>query len=771
MKVFRRSLQAYLAFIAAVTTLVLASLSGLLVFHVQTSRSEEESRSLIKSLMATVYNTAAIATFANNQQIGQDAIDGLLKNDVVERAELTGNRGLKIVSERPGSSPNRAAALVEPIRSPFSEDEIVGQLSVEPNREWIAQKARESALTMVAWMAGIIVATAIISMALIRRTLTDPLAAVVKQLNRITPGQATTLTLPRHLQRNEVGVLVDGMNHLLDGVRKALESERSLRTQIEETDAQLRIAMTKTEAAAKAKEDFLASMSHEIRTPLNGVIGTLDLLSLGQLDDNQREQVNAMREASNALLGIINDILDFSKIEAGKLDINPEPVDLSQLLGSVINLYRDTASSKGLTLDLQVSGVDRAVMCDPLRIRQIVSNLISNALKFTKEGGVTIKARGLAKGKDQIQLRIDVIDTGIGIPLASQWKVFSAFSQAEADTAKRFGGTGLGLAICKRLCQLMGGSISLKSTPGKGTTFSVDVPLDITDAQPISTHVEDLAKQVQRAAKPVNLLSVEEAQAQGCLIGIVDDHPINRYVLSRQLTLLGYTCVSTEDGLQALEMTHQYKLALLITDCQMPGMDGYQLSRTIREEEAQTGRQALPILACTAAALQGEAEKCQAAGMSDYMTKPLQMPVLSAMLKKWGPALPTQDDTPDPVETDTQPDNSPIDTAYWERQTGGEDELKTMLAEQFIQTTRGDLDKLHDLARQDHEAAKAQAHRIKGAAVAVGATRLGQLCEELEQRFQEHDEAALKALITQLDQEISRVIAWLDQEVHSAKAL
>ncbi|HET8870111.1 MAG TPA: ATP-binding protein [Aquabacterium sp.] len=770
MKVIRRSLQAYLAFIAAVTTLVLASISGLLVFHFQTSRSEQESRALIKSLMATVYNTAAIATFANNQQIGQDAIDGLLKNDVVQRAELTGNRGLKIVSERKGSSQTRAPALVEPIRSPFSEDEIVGHLSVEPNREWIAQKARESALTMVGWMAGLIVATAIISMALIRRSLTDPLVAVVKQLNRITPGQATTLTLPKHLQHNEVGVLVEGVNHLLDGVRKALESERNLRTQIEETDAQLRIAMTKTEAAAKAKEDFLASMSHEIRTPLNGVIGTLDLLSLGQLDENQREQVNAMREASNALLGIINDILDFSKIEAGKLNINPEPVNLPQLLGSVVNLYRDTASSKGLTLDVQVAGGDQTVLCDPLRIRQIVSNLVSNALKFTKEGGVTIKARGLPKGTDQIQLRIDVIDTGIGIPLESQWKVFNAFSQAEADTAKRFGGTGLGLAICKRLCQLMGGTITLKSTPGKGTTFSVDVPLDITQEQPVSTQVDDLAKQIRgSSSKPLTLLSVEEAQDRGCLIGIVDDHPINRYVLSRQLSLLGYTCVVAEDGLQALEMTHQYKLAMLITDCQMPGMDGYQLARTIREEEAQSGRAPLPILACTAAALQGEAEKCQAAGMSDYMTKPLQMPVLSAMLRKWGPAL------PDPSEASATPDSKsasqPIDTAYWERQTSGEDELKTMLAEQFIQTTRGDLSKLHELARDDHEAARALAHRIKGAAVAVGATRLGHLCEELEKGFLSHDEAQLKELIKQVDQEISGVISWLDHEVHSAKAV
>ncbi|HET6788846.1 MAG TPA: histidine kinase dimerization/phospho-acceptor domain-containing protein, partial [Aquabacterium sp.] len=297
MKIFYRSLQAYLAFIAAVTTLVLASISGLLVYHFQTAKSEEESRALIKSLMATVYNTAAIATFANNQQIGQDAIGGLLKNDVVQRAELIGNRGLKVISERPGSQA-RNTPLVEPIRSPFSEDEVVGTLSVEPNREWIAQKARESALTMVGWMAAIIVATAIISMAIIRRTLTDPLVTVVKQLNKITPGQPATLAIPQHLKRNEVGVLVSGMNELLEGVRQALDSERLLRSQVEETDAQLRVAMSQTEAAAKAKEDFLASMSHEIRTPLNGVIGTLDLLSLGELNGNQREQVNAMREAS-----------------------------------------------------------------------------------------------------------------------------------------------------------------------------------------------------------------------------------------------------------------------------------------------------------------------------------------------------------------------------------------------------------------------------------------------------------------------------------------
>jgi len=762
MKFCYRSLQAYLAFIAAVTTLILASISGVLVFHYQSQKSEEESRALIKSLMATVYNTAAIATYANNQQIGQDAIDGLLKNDVVQRAELTSNRGLKIISERPGAERSKTA-MIEPIKSPFSDDEVVGTLSVEPDANWIAKKARDSALTMVSWMAGLIVLTAIISMSIIRRTLTDPLASVVKQLSSVTPGQAAKLDIPEYLQRNEVGVLVSGVNDLLEDVCQALDMERTLRSQVEETDAQLRVAMTKTEAAAKAKEGFLASMSHEIRTPLNGVIGTLDLLSLGKLDASQREQVGAMREASNSLLGIINDILDFSKIEAGKLDINPEPVNLPQLLGSVINLYRDTASSKGLTLDLQVSGVDKTVLCDPLRMRQIVSNLISNALKFTKEGGVTIKARALPKGKDQLQLRLDVSDTGIGIPLDSQWKVFSAFSQAEADTAKKFGGTGLGLAICKRLCQLMGGSISLKSTPGKGTTFTVDVPLDLTDLAPIATDLDDLAKQVQAQATGMTPLSVEDAEARGCLIGMVDDHPINRYVLSRQLSLLGYTYVTAEDGLQALEMSRKYKLALLITDCQMPGMDGYQLARAIREEEAQSGRTALPILACTASALQGEAEKCAAAGMSDYMTKPLQVPVLAAMLKKWGPnmqALAAQ-------ATQAEP---PIDTQYWERQTAGDEELKALLADQFIATSKTDLDTLHDMALNNHDVARAQAHRIKGAAVAVGARRLGQLCEELEAAFTQHDTAETKRLITALDAEMNAVVRWLGKQAHLPEA-
>ncbi len=762
-----RSLQTYLGFVAAVVTLVLATISGMLVFHFQAAKSEEESRALIKSLMATVYNTAAIATFANNQQIGQDAIDGLLKNDVVQRAQLTGNRGINITSERAGSEQNAKNALVEPIHSPFSDDEVVGELRVEPNRDWIAKKARDSALTMVAWMAGIIVLTTIIFMFIIRRTLTDPLVSAARQLARVVPGQQAALTVPSHLERNEVGALIDGVNELLGKVGQALDVERNLRNQVEETDAQLRIAMIKTEAAAKAKEDFLASMSHEIRTPLNGVVGTLDLLSLSKLDDEQREQINAMREASGALLGIINDILDFSKIEAGKLDVNPEPVDLPHLLGSVTNLYRDTASSKGLTLDLQVIGIQQTVLCDPLRMRQIVSNLVSNALKFTQQGGVTVRVRGLPKGDKQIQIRLDVIDTGIGIPPESQHKVFSAFSQASADTAQRFGGTGLGLTICKRLAELMGGSISLKSTPGKGTTFSVDLPLGLTDQAPNSTHLDDLARQVAPSNQgPRKLLSVEEAQAQGCLIGLVDDHPINRYVLSRQLSLLGYTSVSAEDGEQALAMTHQYKLALLITDCQMPRMDGYQLAQAIRAEEAEAGRAPLPILACTAAALQGEAEKCQAAGMSDYMTKPLQVPVLAAMLKKWGPP-PPDTSAPSP-ETPITSSNSPIDLAYWERQTAGEDELKTMLADQFITTTRNDAERLHTLIAQDLEAAGSLAHRIKGAAVAVGAQDLGTLCSELEKHCREGLSDRLPHLIEALDREITRVIGWLEERLDRA---
>ena len=321
------------------------------------------------------------------------------------------------------------------------------------------------------------------------------------------------------------------------------------------------------------------------------------------------------------------------------------------------------------------------------------------------------------------------------------------------------GGTGLGLAICKRLCQLMGGSISLKSTPGTGTTFSVDVPLDLTEQAPIATDLDDLAKQVQAQATGLTPLSVDEAEARGCLIGMVDDHPINRYVLSRQLSLLGYTYVTAEDGLQALEMSRKHKLALLITDCQMPGMDGYQLARSIREDEAKSGRAALPILACTASALQGEAEKCAAAGMSDYMTKPLQVPVLAGMLKKWGPNMQA-------LATPSTATELPIDTQYWERQTAGDEELKAMLADQFIATSQTDLEALHDMALNNQDVARAQAHRIKGAAVAVGARQLGRLCEELEAAFTQHNQAETKRLIAALDAEMNAVVSWLGKQTH-----
>jgi CheY-like chemotaxis protein len=240
---------------------------------------------------------------------------------------------------------------------------------------------------------------------------------------------------------------------------------------------------------------------------------------------------------------------------------------------------------------------------------------------------------------------------------------------------------------------------------------------------------------------------------------MVDDHPINRYVLSRQLSLLGYTYVTAEDGLQALEMSRKHKLALLITDCQMPGMDGYQLARSIREDEAKSGRAALPILACTASALQGEAEKCAAAGMSDYMTKPLQVPVLAGMLKKWGPNMQA-------LATPSTATELPIDTQYWERQTAGDEELKAMLADQFIATSQTDLEALHDMALNNQDVARAQAHRIKGAAVAVGARQLGRLCEELEAAFTQHNQAETKRLIAALDAEMNAVVSWLGKQTH-----
>ena len=412
-------------------------------------------------------------------------------------------------------------------------------------------------------------------------------------------------------------LLKDRLRRLPAAIEQAIERNRAWREK------------ALAEAATQAKSAFLAMMSHEIRTPMNGVLGMLDIISLTKLDDEQRVTLEIVRDSARSLLRIIDDILDFSKVEAGKLDLRPEPSSIAAIVGRVVNIYSGNASKKGLVLRQSIdSRIDPAVMVDALRLQQILNNLVSNALKFTTRGTVEIRADLVERSAGRVTLRFTVKDTGSGMSAAEQGKLFKPFVQVGEDTVKRFGGTGLGLSISQRLASLMEGSIEVESEVGRGTSMILTVALPIADPS-------DLPGDSSRAVTGLRPESLVRADPGAPHVLVADDHPINRLVLLRLVNALGYPAEEAVDGRDAFDKWVGGRFGLVVTDCHMPEMDGYELAREIRLREAQDGRERTPIIACTASAIGSEIENCLAAGMDDYLAKPIALAQLSRILDRW----------------------------------------------------------------------------------------------------------------------------------------
>lgn len=529
-------------------------------------------------------------------------------------------------------------------------------------------------------------------------------------------------------------------------------------TKRKQTESLLLESKFEAEKANRAKDSFLATISHEIRTPLGGLLGMLELLEYTPLNQDQSQILQSASDSGKNLMRILNDILDWSKIEAGKLELAPTDTSIAGLVTQVANTYARIASAKNLILTYQIDGrIQLSHIVDPLRLLQILNNFVSNALKFTEKGHVKIEVKSLSRCGNLETLQFSVEDTGIGISESKIKSLFQEYSQNSADTARLYGGTGLGLSICRRLAELMNGTIKVESELSKGSVFRIILDLPVSELSEKNFIKKDLFDQDDNTVSQQQLPS-SVIQKNGAPILVVDDHPINRKLMESQLNILGLSYKTAENGAQAFEMWHNEKFRLIITDCHMPVMDGYQLTQMIRQIEHQEKRRHIPIIGWSANALPENSRHCQQIGMNFLLTKPTNIIQLKEALKIW---LQADSDNKAEVAADTERilsdgievikseilakfSHNPADT------------INTL--KDFMEQTRVDYNQLLLSFEQQSLSDILQiAHYMKGASQMVEASELAVACEAAEEFAKRNSEKNSNEVIEMLTLAMNRL--------------
>ncbi|MFV9504741.1 MAG: ATP-binding protein [Oscillochloridaceae bacterium umkhey_bin13] len=540
-----------------------------------------------------------------------------------------------------------------------------------------------------------------------------PLPELVDYMRRALAGEnfATLASVGELIFETRYSPLRDKQGVVSGAVFVALD----VTEQVQAT-AELVRARDDAEAATRAKSAFLATMSHEIRTPLNAVIGMASLLLDTDMSPEQRRYAETIHTSGDMLLSVINDILDFSKIESGHMELERQPFDLRACIGEVIDLLAARATEKRLRLAAAVDvGVPPRLVGDVTRIRQILVNLVGNAVKFTHQGEILVRVVSKpTPDQDTLIIQIEISDTGIGIPSDRVGRLFLPFSQMDASTTRRYGGTGLGLAICKRLCDLMGGTISVRSTFGDGSTFTVELPVKVT----------------MPARLQANQAGVSTAGLVPLRILLAEDNRVNQQVALRMLERLGYQADLAANGLEALQVLRRQAYDVVLMDVQMPELDGVEATRMIRAE-LPANRQPR-IIAMTASAMVGDREACLAAGMDDYLSKPVQREALSEALRRVKPLVDGPAMINLPMHETALLDATTVERLRLDLGLSFAEDLAA-LSQVYREQLNADVATMRQATQEGNQRiVTLLAHRLHGASVTLGLQQAGRLCRMIE---------------------------------------
>jgi PAS domain S-box-containing protein len=582
-------------------------------------------------------------------------------------------------------------------------------------------------------------------------------SGIISDITELKDAQDKIKSLNEHLEHR-----VD----ILFAVNKELET----------LTQKLEAAYDQALEASNLKTEFVANISHEVRTPISAVIGMSELLLDTKLDPEQKEFTKIVHDSAQALLTIINDILDFSKMEANKIELEIIDMSIAGLIDSCSSLLGPAAKDKGLVFETFVdTAIPKTLKGDPIRLRQVLLNLASNAIKFTETGSVTLRAVLENETDISTTVRFEVSDTGIGISEASRKRLFQPFVQADGSTTRKYGGTGLGLSISKRLVELMGGEIDVQSQIDKGSTFWFGIPF--TKPAHVNTPIETAPKQT---ALPVDTnafsdeIIPELAQTRAetkvpteplnkhCLnklVLVAEDNQVLKDLAVRQLQKLGLQIKAVNDGYEVLEALSNDSYAMVLMDCQMPKMDGFETTIRIRLNEATTGRH-IPVIAMTASAMESDKASCLAAGMDDFLSKPVSQAHLIQILNRWIPgetSVMNKQTRPTPqLASETIPLNTPIDLNQLNELYGASEIteiLKMFLveSEQLMKNINTKLDK-----KESAELAN-EVHQLKGLAAVMAAEQMAQCAARLEKAAKESSWDLANSIQNELDREFIRV--------------